>query len=631
MRNDMLFIDGQLVDLDESTKITLNFKSNIFSDLSKISSYNSYTIKLPNTVRNQMIIKYADIPSSGSDFMRTFHNARYIRNGIEIISDALAVLISTGETIDLALTWGNSSVFESIVKSEKKLSDLSSRAASSFDKYPFDTSGNAKPKIDYGFNENDSTVSYHPVISSSWIIKQIQLDNGIELLFPDWIESKLEKIVVPLLMRKDDERYADDCKIVFKMGTVTYSNQINNYLIKPLQSIGDQSYYGYARSSNNMLVYHSSISNGVPKIFGRIEFVFHTRDSIPNVPTFIVYSWNNNTLGTNISINEVLTVDAKSVLPVDQRPGYYQAIFEFTGDQTSVLSEVKYNNIFGCDIRFAIGNIGNGSTIEFSTISGEVSVVNMAEKVILKDESNNTDGRYPIVTNLPDIKQIDFIKMVASLFGLFAIPDSNRIKFVSVDEIFLNKSNALDWTKRVVASFYENKPMEMKYTLEGFAQRNLLKWKEDRTLVNSYDSALLINNQTLDYERDAIVLPFAATDDKRGIAFIPIYSYERDGSLSYSPSDVEPRLLILSSDKRTAYFEGLEWNTVLSNYYSEYSKIINNIVIIREKVEINDFELKNLDLTVPIYLGQYGRYYAIISVKAEDTGICECELLQLEV
>ena len=32
MRNDLLFIDGELVDLDDSTKITLNYKSNLFTD-----------------------------------------------------------------------------------------------------------------------------------------------------------------------------------------------------------------------------------------------------------------------------------------------------------------------------------------------------------------------------------------------------------------------------------------------------------------------------------------------------------------------------------------------------------------------------------------------------------------------
>ena len=41
--------------------------------------------------------------------------------------------------------------------------------------------------------------------------------------------------------------------------------------------------------------------------------------------------------------------------------------------------------------------------------------------------------------------------------------------------------------------------------------------------------------------------------------------------------------------------------------------------------------MKELDVKVPVYLGQYGRYYALISVKSEDTGVCECKLLQLEV
>ena len=41
--------------------------------------------------------------------------------------------------------------------------------------------------------------------------------------------------------------------------------------------------------------------------------------------------------------------------------------------------------------------------------------------------------------------------------------------------------------------------------------------------------------------------------------------------------------------------------------------------------------LKEVDVKVPVYLGQYGRYYALISVKSEDTGVCECKLLQLEV
>ena len=107
MRNDLLFIDGELVDLDDSTKITLNYKSNLFTDLSKIVSNNSYTIKLPKTVRNQRVIKHADLPACSTDYPRKYHEARYIRNGVEIIPNGKAVVLSISEVIEVALTWGN--------------------------------------------------------------------------------------------------------------------------------------------------------------------------------------------------------------------------------------------------------------------------------------------------------------------------------------------------------------------------------------------------------------------------------------------------------------------------------------------------------------------------------------------
>ena len=81
MRNDMLFIGDKLMDLDDDTKVTLNFKSNIFTDLSKIISNNSYTIKLPNTIRNQCAIMHADLPSCDIVYPRIKLNARYFRNG----------------------------------------------------------------------------------------------------------------------------------------------------------------------------------------------------------------------------------------------------------------------------------------------------------------------------------------------------------------------------------------------------------------------------------------------------------------------------------------------------------------------------------------------------------------------
>lgn len=127
MRDEMLFIDGELVDLDEDTKITLNIKSNLFTDLSKIVSNNSYTIKLPKTVRNQRIIEHADLPACNTDYSRKFHQGRYFRNGVEIIPNAKVVLISVGEKIELAMTWGNFVRLSKVIEEKSSLNTLSEK------------------------------------------------------------------------------------------------------------------------------------------------------------------------------------------------------------------------------------------------------------------------------------------------------------------------------------------------------------------------------------------------------------------------------------------------------------------------------------------------------------------------
>lgn len=39
--------------------------------------------------------------------------------------------------------------------------------------------------------------------------------------------------------------------------------------------------------------------------------------------------------------------------------------------------------------------------------------------------------------------------------------------------------------------------------------------------------------------------------------------------------------------------------------------------VITELIEIREYELRDLDMSIPVYLAQYGKYYAIISIKAE--------------
>lgn len=99
MRNELLYVgaNNKLVDMDDSTNITLKYKNNIFTDIGKIVSNTSYTIKLPNTVRNQSAFLHADLPSCQYSVASFYLDARYIRNGVEIIKGAKIYLIGTSD------------------------------------------------------------------------------------------------------------------------------------------------------------------------------------------------------------------------------------------------------------------------------------------------------------------------------------------------------------------------------------------------------------------------------------------------------------------------------------------------------------------------------------------------------
>lgn len=121
----------------------------------------------------------------------------------------------------------------------------------------------------------------------------------------------------------------------------------------------------------------------------------------------------------------------------------------------------------------------------------------MAEEMIL-------GSRYFFIPNLPDMKQIDFIKAIASILGVFAVPaadNSERIRFVSIDDVIGNIPIAVDWTTKVVASYKDNKPGEITFTLDGFAQRNHFRWKEDSDVTGSYDGVAGGKWKTLPWRR----------------------------------------------------------------------------------------------------------------------------------
>ncbi len=607
MTRDELYINNTKADLNK-TDITLSYKSNLLNDLSKIISNRSYTIRLPKTAKNLALIECSHLPSSISRYPYLKHKGTLLRNGIEMIKNANVVLLETSETIEVALTWGNVTNFAGVVNDGKKLTDITHGTVEGVDWVIWSNKGSNSaqfPLIDYGFNSGDPNVWYHPVVTVKWILDKIQEQSGVTFNFPSDKLTVINKMIIPLLTRNDSEELYSKYPINLVGTGIGRDNRVVNYFGLNINFNGDdtQRKYGetidYQQQNSTVKAYRISYDSDKSHIKGTVMTVFRS---------------------TTISI-DYLTV-------------------ELWMDRTSIATfrPISYqvnNNLwtvgFNIDCTF---NTSAGQTISlgllsgrgyFSSASDAGSNTNLNLTLSARGEISFGE-KFPIVPNLPDIKQIDFIKAVASMVGLFALPDGeNGIKFIPFDNLSANKSKAVDWTNRVIMAYNSVTPRNLQYTLDNIAQNNWFRYKEDDNVMGNYDGNIQVDDATIEYERDAITLPFSACSTKGGVAYIPLYSYNEEGELEYNKTN--PRILLLDGTK--GIFKGLEWTTLIANNYQTYKGLINDAKVVTEYIRLNSIELRDLEMDIPVYLAQYGCYLAIIEITTKENDICECKLLKL--
>lgn len=580
--NELLYIDGQLMDLGEGVDITLSYKSNMLTDLSKIVGNNSYTINLPKTMHNLSVIGCADVPGVVSSFPRVFHEARYFRNGVEIIKNGKAVLMGVGESIEVVLTWGGASAFSKLVEEGKSINDFveentSIPWTSVVSPSSYGAANIMYADIDMGLSASESTVKIHPSVRASYIISQMQAKYGFRLNFPSDRQPFINSLIIPLLTRNGG-----------------YANRYNNT--------------GYVRREESGELYLSK-NAAFDSYFGSTanNFVFQAKTSGKLV---IKPSFNSLFMGASVGYGST-TDDNTVYLPYSVDP--HVSAYNYTEAVEIDLSE---GDVFVVKTGLLPISIGTNSEI--------YSFGMQPDEIQLGDN-------FPIIENLPDIKTIDFIKAIASMCGVFAIPsvDSNQINFIPFDALS-DRSKAVDWSDRLVAPDSYNRPMSIGYTLDDFARNNRMIYKEDESVSIVVDGNIVVGDNTLEYERDAVSLPFAASDMQGKRAKIRLYRYNDEGEPELQ--DIEPRILVEKNVNglSTGTFEGLSWNTLIAKYYQTYQNAVKLPVVITERIRLDELSLRDLDMSVAVYLRQYGKYYAIVEVKAPSNGVCEVKLLQLD-
>ena len=588
-----LYIKGESVDLGDS-EITLNFKSNLLGDISKITASNSYTITLPRTNKNIRLLGFPDVAGHESYMMRDYFNAEYYRNGVKLF-DAKAVLISCSESgFNVALTWGMSEKFIQLMNDDKSIQEFADMALPWNSSTTYDN-GLVNGQLSHGYirhnagidvDSNRDKIFIHPSVNCMRLLEEIASYYGLTM---DWGSYKqyIELLYLPLISQKASSKYNffganitgtldSDIKYV----KFTQTNRVDGINISNTETYGDV-----------VRIYETSLD-------WELDILIYTnKHNTLNVVELAFYSNAQYIKSLQISSNDIGLCAYKGVIP-----------FDIT----------EYSNI---TIRI---RINKGALL---------GIIKSYIKIFSEDvQSVSYNQYYPIGSNLPDISVVDFIKQICWLFGLFAIKSDTGVSFISVNKIIDNRDKAVDWSKKLVPTGWTAK--ETSYTFGDFAQKNYFRYEENEN-AKSADGYMVVQNKTLDHEKDLAKLPYTAGGDNGDMRAVPYFKWSEDGT-TVELEDCGDRImqLVISFDSQGKEdarldFSDLKFQNRVSRFgLSSYQDLIKSPFVIKDTFRLTEIDLKNLDYTIPVYIERYAAFFAIISIKSQGD-YSECELLKL--
>jgi len=63
--------------------------------------------------------------------------------------------------------------------------------------------------------------------------------------------------------------------------------------------------------------------------------------------------------------------------------------------------------------------------------------------------------------------------------------------------------------------------------------------------------------------------------------------------------------------------------------FAYLQEIVRTPIVITVKARLSEFDLRDIDYRVPVFLQRYNALFAIISIARDSSGVCRCELIKL--
>lgn len=605
-----LVIEGQHIDLAADTDVTLEYMSNILGGLGKINLSHSYTVKLPKTRLNARILDDPGRPGHESKQTRRFLSARFYRNGIDLIGPAQAyILKTTPDAYEIALVWNTLEALQTLSQSSATINDLRDLPILPWigqNGITPDYAGGSDGAFFAFYNSGLGGVKYpavnaatHPSMGLRELIDRILQGEGVQYNISAEAAQAVAGHAILAAPKHEPSRLMEA-----ESGSIAGSVALQEWNVnnKPTTVLVLEEWVHGWDSPSSAEGFSSGFETGDIDTH-RILLNWQAPASANLADCAIIVT------GYTLEEDAPVIKESEELLKayfLQNAAGWYLYVDE----------ELKLSGWPHYSVRLDFDGL-----VATPLEAYDPSLPKFAANRVHKSIDITKDNRFPLQGNLPDIKQWDLIKAAMAMFGLVPVIQNGTLYLLTYNEA-LNTDEAYDWTAKVDMSNGD----DMAYALDGWAQRNTVAFQEDLPLSFNPNADLIVQDTTLEEQRDVFQLPFAASMQSEA----QHYKIKDDGTAE--DIDIAPRIFSvgLGMQGQTLYFtDDMHSQGLIEAHYTRLQEVIRKPVVITATIRLHEIDIATLDLTRPVYLGQYGRYYAILKIQTSNTDLCKVELLQL--
>lgn len=489
-----------------------------------------------------------------------------------------------------------------------------------------------------------------PCVSCDYVLKLLAAQTKVNFEWGETAKKAIEKLAIPLISRNADGETVDG-NLSGVLCNTSELGQMDFYLDE-VSEVFSQQTAGQVYSSLTALISCTLIFDVQMYWSWNAKDVQATGTSTWTYGDTTGSEKYYNYFANYIEIKVVNKPDGTKT-EEERTTTYVVGIYSEKTADTSFESD-KVNDRF---IRLSTGRgaieIVEGDTITFemknprSRALKGLSCYNGTITATLKQSDEVPyGGNFPIGINLPEVTAVDFLKMLCLLTSTFPCQDARKgvLKFLDINTIWNNKADAVDWSKRLIASSTYNQPRQTDFTIEDYCQHNIYKWKSDDTVIGDYDADLAVDNGTLEYTQDVWELPFAASDENR----VPIYDWEditsgfgdtdreegsatstRQAATKYSECEDRIMTYYKTNTGLTALKFDIDLQEIFDSNLAALKRTISSPRQLVERFNLSDIDILEFDEAKPIYLSQYGAYFAVLEIKTTGSGYAEVTMIEL--